>query len=63
MNQFDDKGLISSLHYTAKRYSKTNTRYINFYNDRDVIKCIAYPDANSVYGWAMSQCLHYRGFK
>ena len=39
----------------AKRYSKANNKYMQSNNGKKPNKFITYLDANSLYGWAMSQ--------
>ena len=38
-----------------KIFSKANIKYIQFYNDKTPSKYITYLDANTLYGWAISQ--------
>ena len=51
------------ISYIAKRYSKGNNRYIQFYGDKKSSKFTMYLDANTLYGWAVSQYLPYGRFK
>ena len=57
------------IYCIAKGYSKANNKYMNDYDsseesiDSNWYKFIVYLDANSLYGWAMSQYLSYDGFK
>ena len=60
---FIEKGMRGGISYIAKRYSKANNKYIQSYNDKKANKFITYLDANSLYGWTMSQYLLYSGFK
>ena len=52
-----------SISYIAKRHSKANNKYMECYDSSKESKCIAYVDANSLYGWKMGQPLPYSGFK
>ena len=47
----------------SHRYSKANNKYMKDYNPPKESKYIMYLDANSLYGWAMSQYLPVGGFK
>ena len=49
--------------FIAKRYVKTNSKYMNDYDSSGESKFIVYLDANSLYGWSMSQYLPYGGFE
>ena len=51
------------ISYIAKRHSKGNNKYMDCYDSSEESKCIAYLDANNLYGWAMSQPLPYGGFE
>ena len=54
------RGIIS---YITNKYSKANNKYMEFYDESDLSKHIAHPDANDLYGRAMSQHLPYSRFK
>ena len=58
MYLFIEKGLRRGISYIAKRYSKANNKYM-----KNPSKFITYFDMNNLYGWAMSSCLPYGGFK
>ena len=60
---FIEKGLRGGISYIAKRYSKSNNKYINNYNCTKPSTYISYLDMNNLYGWAMSGYLPYGGFK
>ena len=49
--------------FIAKRYVKTNSKYMNDHDSSGESKFIVYLDANSLYGWSMSQYLPYGGFE
>ena len=63
MFQFIEKGLRGGISYIANRYGKANNKYMKDYNEKAPSKYIMYPDANNLYGWAMSQYLPTGGFK
>ena len=60
---FIERGLTGGISYIAKRYSKSNNKYINNYNCTKPSTYISYLDMNNLYGWAMSGYLPYGGFK
>ena len=66
---FIEKEMRGGIYCIAKGYSKANNKYMNDYDsseesiDSNWYKFIVYLDANSLYGWAMSQYLSYGGFK
>ena len=60
---FIEKGLRGGISYIAKRYAKANDKYMKNYNPRKPSKYITYLDMNNLYGWTMSGCLPYGGFK
>ena len=55
MYLFVEKGMRGSISYIAKGYSKTNNKYIQFFDDKKLSKFIMYLGENNLYGWAMSQ--------
>ena len=57
------KGLRGGTSYIAKRYAKANNKYMKNYNPSKPSKYITYPDMYNLYGWTMSGCLAYDGFK
>ena len=63
MHLFIEKRMRGGISYIVKRHSKANNKYIKCYDEYKENKCIAYLDANNLYGWAMGQCLPYSGFK
>ena len=63
MRLFIENGMREVISYIAKRYSKSNNKYIRCYDVNKPSKFIMYLDANNLYGWAMSQYLPYSEFK
>ena len=63
MFQFIEKGLRGGTSYIANRYGEANNKYMKTYDEKAPSKYIMYLDANNLYGWAMSQCLPYGGFR
>ena len=55
--------MIGGIFYIVKRYIKANNKYMKSYDDKIPSKYVIYLDANSLYGWAMSQYLLYSEFK
>ena len=49
--------------YNANRYGNANNKYMKEYDEKEPSKYIMYLDANSLYGWAMSQYLPTGNFK
>ena len=60
---FVEKRLRGGISYIAKRFSKTNNKYIQSYDSNKSSKFIMYLDANNLYGWEISQYLPYSEFK
>ena len=60
---FIEKGLREGISYITKRYSKVNNKYLNDYNPKKPSTFISYLDMNTLYVWAMSEYLPYKGFK
>ena len=63
MYLFTEKGLREGIPYIAKRYSKSNNKYMKNRNPKNPWKFITYLDMNNLYGWAMSGYLPCGGFK
>ena len=63
MQLFIEKGMRGGISYISKRYSKANNKYMKCYDSSEESKFVMCLDANSFYGWAMSQCLPYSEFK
>ena len=57
MFQFIEKEMRGGVSYIANRYGKANNRYMRNRDKNVHWKYIMYLDANSLYGWAMSQYL------
>ena len=55
MHLFIEKGMRGDISYIFKRYSEANSKYMNYYGISEESKFIMCLDANSLYGWAMSQ--------
>ena len=60
---FIEKGLRGGISYIAKRYAKTNNKYMNDYDPKKPSTFMTYLDMNNLYGRAMSEYLPYGGFK
>ena len=58
-----EKGLRGGNCYIAKRYTKANNKYKNYYHPKKPSTFITYVDMNNFYGWAMSEYLPYAGVK
>ena len=63
MYLFIEKGLRAGVSYIAKRYAKANNKYMKNYDPKKSSKFITYLDMNNLYGWVMTNCLPYGGFK
>ena len=63
MFQFIERGKRGGLSYMANRYGRANNKYMKEYNGKAPPKFVMYLDANSLYGWAMSQVLPTGGFR
>ena len=63
MFQFIEKGMCGGVSYIANRYGNANNKYMKEYDEKVSFKYIMYPDANNLYGWAMSQYLPTANFK
>ena len=60
---FFEKGLRSGFSCTAKRYAKTNNKYISNYDPAKQSLQIPYLEMNNLYGYGMSNYLPYGRFK
>ena len=50
MHLFIEKRMRGGIFYIAKRYSKSNNKYMKCYNSSKPSKYIKYLDANNLYG-------------
>ena len=57
------KGLSGGISYIAKRYAKSNNKYMNDYDPEKPSTVIIYLDKNNLYGWSMSEYLPYEKFE
>ena len=60
---FIEKGTRGGISYIAKRYARTNNKYICDYDSNKQSIFITCLDKNNLYGWAMSEYLPYREFE
>ena len=58
-----EKGLRGGIRQATHRYAKANNKYVTNYDKSIESSYIAYLDAKSLYGWAMSQRLPINGFE
>ena len=59
-----EKGIRRGITQAVRRYAKANNKYMGqLYKPDDEISYLQYLDANSLYGWAMSDALPTHGFK
>lgn len=63
MVQFIEKGMRGGLSYIANRHGTAHNKYMTGCDSNKPSKYIMYLDANTLYGWALSQCLSAGGFK
>ena len=63
MYSFVKRRMRRGISHIGRRYSKANNKYVESYDDKKSNKYIAYLDANSSYGWSVSQYLPYSEFK
>ena len=57
-----EKGLRGGICQATHRYAKANNKYVKNYDEK-IESYLAYLDANSLCGWAVSQKLPVNGFK
>ena len=57
------KGIRGGVSYISNRYSKTNSKYLKFYDPEQQSKHVIYLDTNISYGYALSKFLPTSGFK
>ena len=60
---FIEKGTRGGVSYIAKIYAKANNKYMSDYDSNKQSTFITYLDKNNLYGWAMSEYLHYSEFE
>ena len=54
---FIEKGSRRGISYIAKRYAKTNNKYMHDYDPKKPSTFITYLDKNNLYGWTISEYL------
>ena len=57
-----EEGIRAGMCQSIHRYAKANNKYIKNYDEEIESSYLTYLDANSLYGWAMSQKLPVNGF-
>ena len=62
LHLFIEKRLREAISYIAKNCSKANNIYMKDFDSSKESKYIIYLDANSLFGWAISQYLTNGGF-
>ena len=55
-----EQGIRGGMTHIAKKYSEASNKYMKDYNLEKDSKFVQYFDANSFYGWALSQKLSSR---
>ena len=55
--------MTGGISYIAKKHSKANNKYMQSYDVNKPSKFLMHLGANNLLGWAMSQYLHYDGFR
>ena len=58
-----ERGIRGGITHISKRYAEANNKYMKDYNQNKPSSYIQYRDANSLYGWAVTQKLPTHGFK
>ena len=58
-----EKGIRGGITHISKRYAEANNKYMKDFDKTKPSTFIQYLDANSLYGWAMTQKLPTHGFK
>ena len=56
-----EKGIRGRICHAIHRYAKANNKYMKKYDEKEESSYIQYLDANSLYGWAISQKLPVTG--
>ena len=62
MLQMAEKGIRGRICHAIRRYAKANNQYMKNYIKNIESAYLMYLDANSLYGWRMSQKLLVNGF-
>ena len=57
-----EKGIKGGICHAMRRYAKANNQYMKDYNKDEEESFLEYLDANSLYGWAISEPLPTDGF-
>ena len=60
---FYEKGIGSKVSYIPKKFSKSNNKYLKFYDLKQESKHIIYLDTNELYDYVMYKFLPTSGFK
>ena len=58
-----EEGIRGGTCHSIHRHTKANNKYIENYDENKESSYIQYLDANTLYGWAISQKLPVNGFK
>ena len=58
-----EKGTRGGIYQAIHRYAKANSKYMKNYDKNTTSSHLTYLDANSLYGWAMSQKFSVNGFE
>ena len=58
-----EEGIRGGICHSIHRYTKANNKSMHNYDESKESSYIQYLDANSLYGWAMSQKLPINNFK
>ena len=58
-----EEGIRGGICHSKHRHARANNKYMKNYDENKESAYIQYLDANSLYGWAMSQKLPVNGFK
>ena len=58
-----EKGISGGICQSIHRYAKASNKYMKGSNKNKELSYIQYWDANSLYGWAMSQKLQVNNFE
>ena len=58
-----EREIRDGICHTINRHAKANNRYMKNYDKNIILFNLMYLDANSLYGWGMSQKLPVNGFK